>query len=46
MLQRKAPEKCPKIVRRIFRTFNDYTADPRKIREARSALLRKLEAIA
>ena len=46
MLQRKAPEKCPKIVRRIFRTFNDYTADPRKIREARSDLLRELEAIA
>ena len=43
MLRKLAPRKCDPIIRQVFRTFADFTPDPKAIRQARSALLRALE---
>ncbi|MBP5182447.1 MAG: DUF4091 domain-containing protein, partial [Lentisphaeria bacterium] len=43
LLRKKDPETCGKIVRKVFRSFSDFSPDPNKIRSARNALLAALE---
>ncbi|MBR3707418.1 MAG: hypothetical protein IKM17_00195, partial [Lentisphaeria bacterium] len=41
-LMKKDPVKCRKIIRTVFRAFNDFTPEPAVIRKARKALLAAL----
>ena len=41
-LMKKDPVKCRKIIRTVFRAFNDFTPEPAAIRKARKALLKEL----
>ena len=43
MLKKKDPAKCDAITKKVFRAFNDFTADPSAIRKARKALIDALE---
>ncbi len=44
-LQKTDPAKAAKIVKKVFRTFNDYTADAAVIRKAEKELLTALTAV-
>ena len=42
MLKKKDLKKAHAIIKKVFRAFNDYNADPAEIRKARKSLLEAL----